>query len=170
MAVVDAWDERSDAMGKVTVSLEEIKSAGRAGHFTPMTLTLMTVPVERARAAAARSASPVRGGSPAAKGFNNKPRERPSRDWEVPQEIGTVDVEFMYSGQEGEPDFHFLDQFTTDNTDLKPRCNNGCEGWVWMKGAHDHSFQQHWMWVTDTPKPSICYLDQVHQHDTMVLI
>jgi hypothetical protein len=72
----------------------------------------MTVPVERARAAAARSASPTRSGSPVAKGSNNKPRKRPSRDWKAPQEIGTVDVEV----------FHFLDQFTTDNTDLKPRC------------------------------------------------
>ena len=75
--------------------------------------------------------------------------------------IGSVDVEVMYKEEEEVPDFHFLTEFTTDNNHLKPRCNSGCEGWVWMKGSHDHSFHQHWMWATDSPKPAICYLDQV---------
>jgi hypothetical protein len=156
VTVVDAFDERSNAMGKAVISLEQIKN----DH------TFQEDWHDQEDSDEDKHKHKHKSG----KGKGKKPK-RKRKELMTPmalvlkdsddRPIGTVDVEVMYREAEEVPDFHFLTEFTTDNNHLKPRCNSDCEGWVWMKGSHDHSFHQHWMWVTDSPKPAICYLDQI---------
>ena len=69
-------------------------------------------------------------------------------------------VEVLFSEIEHVPDWHYMSDFAGDNKQYKPT-SCGFEGWLWLKGPHDHSFVMRWVFLRTDPEPAVCYLDDI---------
>lgn len=67
-----------------------------------------------------------------------------------------LEVEFCYSHHTYVPDFHFLGDFSADNSAHKEKDSSGLEGWVHKKGPeHMSSWERTWIYIAMHPEPCL---------------
>ena len=77
------------------------------------------------------------------------------------RKLADVDIEILYLNVQTVPDWHFMTDFSSDNARYKPVADCGFEGWVWLKGPNDHSFEYRWMLIQHELEPCVVFLDDV---------